>query len=68
MDDATTNRFWAVWNELRPQLLKLSLQRTGGHWADAEDALSIAMLRALQAFDARQHDLNSGTGERGHCT
>ncbi|MBZ4421784.1 RNA polymerase sigma factor [Myxococcus sp. RHSTA-1-4] len=50
-------RFWEVWQNHRPKLFKLSLHRMGGHRADAEDALSTAMLRALDAFEEQQHQL-----------
>jgi RNA polymerase sigma-70 factor (ECF subfamily) len=57
MHTTETTRFWSVWLDHRPKLFKLSLHRMGGHRADAEDALSTAMLRALDAFEEQQHRL-----------
>lgn len=55
--DETAIGFWDVWRDHRPKLFRLSLHRTGGHHADAEDALSTAMLRAFEAFQEQRHGL-----------
>ena len=55
----TASHFWEVWRDHRPKLFKLSLHRTGGHRADAEEALSTAMLRALEAFREQAPSLNN---------
>ncbi len=49
--------FWESWQSHCQGLLKKSLKRTGGNIADAEDALSTAMLRALEAFPHQAHQL-----------
>lgn len=46
-DDAV---FWQVWLEHRAYLRSHSLRFAGGNVADAEDALSEAMLKAAQSF------------------
>ncbi len=42
--------FWPVWLEHRSYLRNHSLRFSGGNLADAEDALSDAMLKAVQNF------------------
>src|SRR5262249_57393401 len=39
--------FWKLWAQNQSHLLSVCLKEMGGNRADAEDALSIAMLRAL---------------------
>lgn len=51
--------FWAVWMEHQAALRRRSLRLSGGNRAEAEDALSVAMVRAAQAFD-RQPVQNPG--------
>ncbi|NBB65594.1 hypothetical protein GVN18_40735, partial [Pseudomonas sp. ODNR1LW] len=53
------DRFWAVWMAHQAGLRQRSLRLSGGNQADAEDALSAAMVRAAQAFD-RQPIHNPG--------
>jgi len=53
------DRFWAVWMAHQAGLRQRSLRLSGGNQADAEDALSAAMVRAAQAFD-RQPVQNPG--------
>ncbi|MFN7130057.1 MAG: RNA polymerase sigma factor [Brevundimonas sp.] len=53
------DRFWAVWMAHQNVLRQRSLRLSGGNRADAEDALSAAMVRAAQAFD-RQPIQNPG--------
>jgi RNA polymerase sigma factor (sigma-70 family) len=53
------DRFWAVWMAHQTVLRQRSLRLSGGNRADAEDALSAAMVRAAQAFD-RQPIQNPG--------
>jgi RNA polymerase sigma factor (sigma-70 family) len=53
------DRFWAVWMAHQTVLRQRSLRLSGGNPADAEDALSAAMVRAAQAFD-RQPIQNPG--------
>lgn len=53
------DRFWAVWMAHQAGLRRRSLHLSGGNRADAEDALSAAMVRAAQAFD-RQPIQNPG--------
>jgi RNA polymerase sigma factor (sigma-70 family) len=42
--------FWTLWLAHRDELRRQSLRLSNGHRADAEDALSEAMLKAAQAF------------------
>jgi RNA polymerase sigma factor (sigma-70 family) len=51
--------FWAVWMAHQTTLRRRSLRLSGGNRAEAEDALSVAMVRAAQAFD-RQPVQNPG--------
>lgn len=44
--------FWNVWMEHHDYLFKQSLRFMAGNMADAEDALSQAMLKGSQHFDA----------------
>jgi RNA polymerase sigma factor (sigma-70 family) len=53
------DRFWAVWMAHQTVLRQRSLRLSGGNRADAEDALSAAMVRAAQAFE-RQPIQNPG--------
>lgn len=53
------DRFWAIWMVHQNSLRHRSLRLSGGNRADAEDALSAAMVRAAQAFD-RQPVQNPG--------
>jgi RNA polymerase sigma factor (sigma-70 family) len=53
------DHFWAVWMAHQTVLRQRSLRLSGGNRADAEDALSAAMVRAAQAFD-RQPIQNPG--------
>lgn len=46
--------FWAVWIEHQDYLFKQSLRFMSGNAADAEDALSQAMLKASQHFNAAE--------------
>ena len=46
----TEAAFWQIWLEHRDYLRQHSLRLSSGNVADAEDALSEAMLRAAQAF------------------
>lgn len=55
--DETATRFWSVWHAQHRKLYEMSLRRTGGHRADAEDVLGTAMLRALEAFPRQEHRL-----------
>ncbi|NTX07691.1 RNA polymerase sigma factor [Myxococcus sp. CA040A] len=48
--EAKTTGFWELWLCHHPKLLAKSLRHLGGHQADAEDALSTAMLRAAEAW------------------
>lgn len=47
---ASMDRFWAIWMAHQTALRQRSLRLSGGNRADAEDALSAAMVRAAQAF------------------
>jgi len=51
--------FWAIWMAHQNALRSRSLRLSGGNQADAEDALSAAMVRAAQAF-GRQPVHNPG--------
>lgn len=51
--------FWPIWLTHQDALRSRSLRLSGGNRADAEDALSNAMVRAAQAF-ARQPVQNPG--------
>ncbi len=51
--------FWAIWMAHQNTLRQRSLRLSGGNRADAEDALSAAMVRAAQAF-GRQPVQNPG--------
>jgi len=51
--------FWPIWLAHQDALRSRSLRLSGGNRADAEDALSNAMVRAAQAF-ARQPVQNPG--------
>ncbi len=42
--------FWQVWLRYRPELFKWGLRLMSGNQADAEDALSVALLRAREVF------------------
>lgn len=53
------DRFWSIWMAHQNSLRQRSLRLSGGNRADAEDALSAAMVRAAQAFD-RQPVQNPG--------
>jgi RNA polymerase sigma factor (sigma-70 family) len=44
--------FWRMWNMHRDFLFRRCLRLLGGNFADAEDALSEAMVKAAQAFRA----------------
>lgn len=48
---ADRQAFWDVWLEHREHLKRQSLRLMSGNRADAEDALSAAMLKASQKFD-----------------
>lgn len=52
-----SQRFWEAWQLHYQGLLTKSLKCTGGNAADAEDALSTAMLRALEAFPRQASQL-----------
>lgn len=43
--------FWPLWIEHRDQMKRIAMRLMQGNEADAEDALSTAMLRAERAFD-----------------
>ncbi|SMF09918.1 RNA polymerase sigma factor, sigma-70 family [Tistlia consotensis] len=49
--DGGNAAFWDVWLEHREHLRRQSLRLMSGNRADAEDALSAAMLKASQKFD-----------------
>jgi RNA polymerase sigma factor (sigma-70 family) len=49
----TVDRFWAIWMTQQDFLRRRSLRLFQGNRADAEDALSIAMLHAAQAYTRR---------------
>jgi RNA polymerase sigma-70 factor (ECF subfamily) len=48
------NDFWNVWMEHQDYLLKQGLRFMSGNMADAEDALSQAMLKGSQHFDGNE--------------
>lgn len=55
VDRISTNRddrsaFWAIWLAHRDDLVRHSMRFSGGNHAEAEDALSEAMLKAAQAY------------------
>ncbi|HYE47484.1 MAG TPA: sigma-70 family RNA polymerase sigma factor [Caulobacter sp.] len=56
---APAEAFWPIWLAHQDALRSRSLRLSGGNRADAEDALSNAMVRAAQAF-ARQPVQNPG--------
>ena len=54
--------FWAIWLHQRDDLYRLCLKWMGGNAADAEDALSQAMLKALEKLPdhaAKIHNMNA---------
>ncbi len=50
-DDGAAGPFWPVWMEHFGRMRSLALRLMKGNEADAEDALSAAMIRAERAFD-----------------
>ncbi len=48
---ASEGGFWPLWIEHRDQMKRIAMRLMQGNEADAEDALSTAMLRAERAFD-----------------
>ena len=68
-----TNDFWELWGQLQDDLLlRCCFQWMGGNYADAEDALSEASLRALQAWVTKPPHLSNIKGwlfrlVQNHC-
>ena len=50
--DADAAEFWQVWLDHRDHLRVRALRYSGGNLADAEDALSEAMIKAAQTFSS----------------
>lgn len=57
---STSPLFWKLWQDHQEHLHNQSLRLMAGNTADAEDALSTAMLRALQGFPAQSGTLFNG--------
>ena len=53
--DATA--FWTLWRDQEMHFLRLCLRWMDGNWADAEDALSSAGIKAWQYLDAHPREI-----------
>jgi len=63
-----TDAFWGLWEIYKDDLFKLCLRTMSGVRADAEDALSMAMLRARDRLPAYAADIHNVRGWLGKLT